>query len=97
MKQNFPYQMMKQTAMNTVPYREARGSLLYFTTRNRPDIAIAVSMLGKFQSEPGLKHWRMVQHVVSYLKGTTEFCIFIPNKSTDLSCIGYTDVTWARD
>ena len=37
------------TAMRDIPFREVLGSLLFLATSTRPDLATAVSMLGKFQ------------------------------------------------
>ena len=47
------------------------GKLMYAMTGTRPDIAVAVSMVSRFASNPGLPHWRAAQRIVRYLKGTT--------------------------
>jgi hypothetical protein len=60
----------EQAAMKRVPYRQLVGKLVYIATCSRPDIAYAVSELGRFLENPGQKHWKAAKHVVRYLKGT---------------------------
>ena len=54
-------------------------------------------MLGKFQDEPAPEHWRMLQHLIRYLKATIDFGIFIPPGSGDIKFEAWTDSDWARD
>lgn len=43
--------------MGKIPYRELIGSLGYIGRCTRPDIALAVSKLAQFSSNPEMKHW----------------------------------------
>lgn len=52
-------------------YQSAVGSLLYLSTRTRPDIAFAVSQVAKFNSCPTKEHWTAVKRIMRYVKGTT--------------------------
>lgn len=85
--------------LNGIPFRSVLGALLYLATRTRPDISTAVSMIAKFQSCPTPTHWKMVKHVVRYLKGTEKHGILLPNQKqidqVDVRC--WTDADWARD
>lgn len=56
-------------AMCDVPYLSALGALQYLATMTRPDIAYAVSFLGRFSSNPGLQHWAALKHLHRYVKG----------------------------
>ena len=60
----------EQATMKRVPYRQLVGKLVYIATCSRPDIAYAVSELGRFLENPGQKHWKAAKHVLRYLKGT---------------------------
>ena len=60
------------TTMRSVPYREAVGSLLWLSLGTRPDIAYAVSQVAKFNSNPGLTHWKAVQRIFQYLYKTRD-------------------------
>ena len=44
------------TAMRDITFREILGSLLFLATRTRPDLATAVSILGKLQQAPFVVH-----------------------------------------
>jgi len=41
--------------------------LMYAQTCTRPDISFAVGMLGRYQSNPGLDHWKAAKKVLRYL------------------------------
>ena len=62
-------------------YQSAVGSLLYLSTRTRPDIAFAVSNVEKFTSQPTRQHWVAVK------------CSYSNNAPRD--CIGHSDADWA--
>jgi hypothetical protein len=59
--------------MKKVPYINAVGSLMYLALATRPDIAYAVGVLARFNSNPGPSHWKGVKHLLRYLKGTSDF------------------------
>jgi hypothetical protein len=42
--------------MKVVPYASAVGSLQYAQVCTRPDLAFVTGLLGRFQSNPGIKH-----------------------------------------
>ena len=60
----------EKQAMDLLPYRSAIGSLMYLAVCTRPDIASAISNLGRFNANPGQAHKEGVLHVMRYLKGT---------------------------
>ena len=41
----------------------------------RPDITFAVGMLGRYQSNPGMDHWKAAKKVLRYLKGTKDYML----------------------
>jgi hypothetical protein len=59
--------------MSKIPYIHAVGSLLYLSVSTRPDIAFVVGVLARFNSNPGIAHWKAVKHVFRYLKGTLDY------------------------
>ena len=83
-------------AMRNIPYREVLGSLLFLATRTRPDLATAVSMLGKFQQAPLVEHWKSMKSVVRYLIHTIDHGLLLPNGQEAL-LEAWSDADWARD
>ena len=51
-------------------YQAVVGSLLYLSTKTRPDIAYAVSCVARFCAKPTKEHWTAVKRILRYLKGT---------------------------
>ena len=43
------------------------GSLMYVMLCARPDICFTVDIMSKYQSNPCLKHWTVVKHILNYL------------------------------
>src|SRR5277367_5706970 len=74
---NHPY----LSAVGTLQYR-AVGTLQYLATTTRPDIAFAVGVLARFNSRPEIKHWKAVQHLFRYLKGSPDYkLVYSPTDS----------------
>ena len=63
---------------------------MYAQTCKRPDISFAVGMLGRYQSNPGLDHWKVAKKVLRYLQGTKDHMLTY-KRSNHLEVIGYTD------
>ena len=55
--------------MKNVPYASAIGSIMYDMLCTRPDVNLAVSLVGRYQSNPGMEHWTAVKNILKYLKG----------------------------
>jgi hypothetical protein len=59
--------------MQSVPYVQAVGALMYLAIATWPDIAYAVGVLARFNKDPGLMHWKAVKHLFRYLKGALDY------------------------
>ena len=57
------------------PYRALLGCLSYISLWGRPDISTAISILARYQDNPGKRHWEALRHVAIYLKNTPDYCI----------------------
>jgi hypothetical protein len=51
-------------------YSQIIGSLMYLASATRPVISFVVMKLRRFVSNPGDGHWRALERVLRYLKGT---------------------------
>lgn len=71
-------------------YASVMGSLMYAQTCTRPDLSFAVSVLGRYQSNPGQVHWTAAKKVLRYLQRTKNFMLGY-GKSDNLEVFGYTD------
>ncbi|XP_068649633.1 secreted RxLR effector protein 161-like [Aristolochia californica] len=80
--------------MKDIPYASAVGSLMYVQVCTRPDIAFAVGMLGRYQSNPGLDHWRAAKKVMRYLQGTKDYMLMY-RRTDNLEVIGYSNFDFA--
>ncbi|XP_059591485.1 secreted RxLR effector protein 161-like [Vitis vinifera] len=76
--------------MERIPYASAVGSLMYAQTCTRPDISFVVGMLDRYQSNPGMDHWKAAKKVMRYLRGTKDYILTF-KRYDNLEVIGYTD------
>ena len=80
--------------MDNIPYASLVGSLMYAQTCTRPDISFAVGMLDRYQSNPGLFHWRAGKKVLRYLQGTKDHMLTY-RRTSNLEVVGYSDSDYA--
>ena len=59
--------------MKNIPQASTVGSLMYTQVCIRLDIAYAVGMLGRFQSNPGIDHQRAAKKIMRYLQWTKDY------------------------
>ncbi|TPX55755.1 DNA-directed DNA polymerase, partial [Powellomyces hirtus] len=76
-------------------YREIVGSLMYLMICTRPDIAVAVSMLSRFASNPSPQHLQAAKRVLRYLRGTSTYSLCIGGNNVTLH--GYSDADWGNN
>ena len=81
--------------MARVPYANAVGRLMYAMMCTRPDICYVVGLVSRFQSNPGLAHWKAVKRILRYLKVTADYVLCY--QGSDLRMIGYSDADWGSD
>nr|XP_016432663.1 PREDICTED: uncharacterized protein LOC107759292 [Nicotiana tabacum] len=70
--------------------KEDLKSMEYNKIRTRPDISFAVGMLGRYQSNPGIDHWKAAKKVLRYLKEMKDYML-IYRRSKLLEVVGYSD------
>nr|GEV48327.1 putative zinc finger, CCHC-type [Tanacetum cinerariifolium] len=81
--------------MKRIPYASVVGSLTYAQVCTRLNIAYICGMLGRFQSNANLLHWKAAKKVLRYLQGTKEYKLNY-TRSTNLEVIGYSDLDFAK-
>ncbi|KAB2604291.1 retrotransposon protein [Pyrus ussuriensis x Pyrus communis] len=85
-----PKNELENEGMKDKPYASLVGSLMYAQVCTRPDLAFAVSVLGRFQSNPGTTHWVAAKKVLRYLKRTRDFMLTY-SYVDKLELVGFTD------
>ena len=82
--------------MKDVPYASAIGSIMYAMLCTRPDVCLAISLAGRYQSNPGMDHWTAVKNILKYLKRTKDmFLVYGGDK--ELIVNGYVDASFDTD
>ena len=76
--------------MHDIPYALIVGSLMYAQACTRTDISYVVGVLGRYQSNPGMEHWKAAKKVLRYLQGTKVHMLTYKH-SDQLKVIDYTD------
>jgi len=89
-----PKNDLERKQMENISYAYVVGSLMYAQTCMRPDISFAVGIIGRYQSNLGLEHWKAAKKVLRYLQGTKNHMLTY-RKSNHLEVIGYTDSDFA--
>jgi len=82
--------------VNSVSYQEMVGSILYASLRTRPDIAQAISLVSRFDQNPGKPHWIAVKRILRYLKTTKDLKLGY-SRDGNASLEGFSDSNWAND
>ena len=68
-----PKNDLEREQMKNISYTFVVGSLMYAQVYTRPDIAFSIGMLGRYQSNPGLDHWKTAKKAMRYLQGTKDY------------------------
>src|SRR5512146_3578961 len=82
--------------MKDVPYASAIGSIMYAMLCTRPDVCLAISLAGRYQSDPGVDHWTAVKNILKYLKRTKDL-FRVYGGDNELVVIGYVDARFETE
>ena len=82
--------------MSVIPYASAIGSIMYAMLCTRPDVNLSVSLVGRYQSNPGMEHWTTVQNILKYLKRTKDMFL-VYGGDEELVVKGYVDASFDTD
>ena len=82
--------------MKVIPYASAIGSIMYAMLRTRPDVCLAISLAGRYQSNPGVDHWTAVKNILKYLK-RTKYMFLVYGGDKELVVNGYVDASFDTD
>ena len=86
----------EQEKMSAVPYASAIGSIMYVVLCTRPDIAYALSVASRYQSNPGEAHWVAAKNILKFFR-TTKDKFLVYGGEEELVVNGYTDASFQTD
>jgi hypothetical protein len=90
-----PQNELERKQMEGIPYASAVGSLMYAQICTRPDISFVVGMLSRYQSNPGMDHWKAAKIVMRYLQCINDFMLTF-RRFDSLKVSSYSDSNFAR-
>ena len=79
--------------MKDKPYRSVLGSVMWGQLASRPDLSFSVSLLARFQSNPGLAHWNALLHVIGYIKNTLDYGLTY-SRDYEISPVAFVDADY---
>ena len=82
--------------MKGVPYASAIGFIMYAMLCTRPNVCLAISLAGRYQSNLGVDHWIAVKNILKYLKRTKDM-FFVYGGEKELVINGYIDASFDTD
>jgi hypothetical protein len=88
-----PTNQYEKNKMKSVSYASAIGRILYAQVCTRPDLAFTTGMLGRYQKNPGIDHWKVVKKALRYVQGTKGLMLTY-RRSNSLQIVGYADADW---
>lgn len=80
--------------MDVTIYRQLVGSFMY-RVNTRLDICYAINQLIQAMFRPTKLFWRASKHVLSYLRGTTQFGLWY-RRTEGVKLCGFTDADWVE-
>lgn len=78
------------------PFREVTGSLLYLSSRSRPDLAYSVGMCTRKVENPGAQDLATLKRILKYLKGHKSQGI-VYNDDSPNQLVAFCDSDYAED
>jgi hypothetical protein len=85
-----PKNQLEINEMKSIPYALAVRSIMYAQVYTRSDLAFIIGLLGRFQSNPGIKYLKAAKKTLRYLQGTKHYMLTY-KKIDNLEVIGYSD------
>src|ERR1700678_431442 len=74
-------------------YRSVLGSVMWGQLATCPDLSFSVSLLACFQANPGIEHWRVLLHVIGYIKNTIDYGLTY-SRDSDISPTAFVDADY---
>ncbi|CAL9029582.1 unnamed protein product, partial [Prunus brigantina] len=93
-QEDCPKTDFEKAEMRDKPYASVVGSIMYAQVCTRPDLAFSISVLGRYQANPGLAHWKAAKKVLGYMQRTKDHMLVF-RRTDKLELVGYCDADFA--
>jgi hypothetical protein len=88
---------MEKSVMSSIPYASAIGSIMYAMLSTRPDVALALSLTSRYQSNRGMSHWTAVKNILKFLRRTKDMVLVYGGSNVELDVKGYVSTNYKAD
>jgi hypothetical protein len=78
-------------------YQQQIGSLIYLSTKTRPDITYGVNRCARFMSNPNISHFKALDRLWKYLNNYPKLGTYYDCNKNIFELLGYTDADWGGD
>ena len=86
---------IERDKMKMIPYALTIGSIMYAILYTRPNVSYALSLMSRYQSNPGENNWKIVKNILKYLRRTKN--VFPVYKRHKLEVHGYSYAIFQSD
>ena len=89
-----PATTREKEEMSSRHYASAIGSIMYAMLCTRLDLALAIILTYRYQSNSGMVHWTTVKNILKYLRRTKDLFLAYGGFEEELAIKGYVDASF---
>ncbi|CAL8167575.1 unnamed protein product [Prunus armeniaca] len=94
-KEHCPKNKEEEDEMRNKTYASLVGSIMYVQVCTRPDLALCISKIGRFQSNMGMQHWIAGKKILRYLQRPKDYML-IYKCIENLELVGYANANLGK-
>jgi hypothetical protein len=83
--------------MSDIPYASAIGSIMYAMLSTRPNVALALYLTSRYQSNPDMSHWNAVKTILKFLGRTKDMVLVYGGSGVEFDVKGYVNTGYNAD
>ena len=96
-KSQCPMSGPDQERIKGIPYAFTIGSIMYTMLCIRPDVAYSISVINRYQQNPGEAHWAAIKNILKYVRRTKKLFLVYGGSINEVGITGYTDASFQTD
>jgi hypothetical protein len=87
----------EKSVMSDTHYASTIGSIMYVMLSTQPDVALALSLMNRYQSNPGMSHWSVVKSILKFIRRTKDMVLVYGGSRVELDIKGYVNTCYNAD